>query len=752
MKRIIYFFILIAFSKLHAQSGAPPKINYQGVARDASGTPITVPIDLHFIISNNANNTVHDEIQSTIQPNTYGIFNTQIGLVTALSPTIGWQTGPYTLSVSIKISSSSTFTYVGAQQLVSVPFALYAERAGNALPTATVNGSTLRWDASLPGWKVDTNIVNNGNRVNIGNRYAIPNNKFAAITNNGSDSAAVFGFHKNATDGFAGVRGIAAGSSLPTSSLNATGILGGHFVGANLVGQGIGVLGQGHSEGANGIGLVAIGSSNSTNLSNNYAVGLYATTDPTCTTQHRFAGVFENGNVFIRDTLQLNIPGSIGAVLTRTTNGKAIWQSMPTATATGSGWSLSGNGGTTAGTDFLGTTDGTDLVVKTNSIERMRLFNGGGLSIGNVTGLASVLSVSGPVSAPSYGHFSIRSNGAASVNQAFMSFVSDGPSAIVRGILGDFSTSDADIYLNASNNLRLGAGVANTIVYINGTNKNVGIGTTNPTENVQIESATGTNLSIIGGGNTVPGLLFGDAGLHAKGKIEYDNLANSMNIWTNNTPNRIFIDNSGNVGLKTVSTSGHDLNIFNPGNNTSIKMTNNFTASFGLVLSINNAATNIISYENTPFNLGNNSTTFLSAQPNGNVGIGSTAPAINSRLAIKDGHLQSQQSAAPSIVGNNNASAQFWNGNSTDVTGIIEISIGSSPLPGTQATVTFNKPYNSVPMVIITPMNNNYAAKAVANCEVFVTATTGGFKINFNSAYPLTSTTMYFNYIVMEGN
>lgn len=752
MKNLFCFLVLLMFSKLNAQTGAPPKINYQGVARDASGIPITVPIDLHFIISNNANHTVHDEIQSIIQPNTYGIFNTQIGLVTALSPTIGWQAGPYTLSVSIKISSTSTFTYVGAQQLVSVPFALYAERAGNALPTTTVNGSTLRWDQSTSVWKADTNIINTGSRVNIGNRYFIPNNKFASIATNGSDSAAIFGFHTSASVGMAGVRGFAAGSSAGTNSLNTTGIFGGHFLAYNLLDQGIGVLGQGHSGGANGIGVVAIGSSNGTNLSNNYAVGLYATTDPTCTTQHRFAGVFENGNVFIRDTLQLNIPGNIGAVLTRTTNGKAIWQSMPTATATGNGWNLGGNGGTTAGIDFFGTTDGADLVVKTNSIERMRLFSGGGLSIGNAAGLASVLSVSGPISAPSYGHFSIRSNGAAGVNQAFMSFVSDGPSAIVRGILGDFSNSDADIYLNASNNLRLGAGAANTIVYINGTNKNVGIGTTNPTENVQIESSTGTNVSIIGGNNTLPSLGFGDAGSHFKGKIEYDNLGNSMNFWTNNTPNRIFIDNTGNVGLKTVSTSGHDLNIFNPGNNTSIKMTNNFTASFGLVLSINNAATNIISYENTPFNLGNNSTTFLSAQPNGNVGIGSTAPAINSRLAIKDGHFQSQQSAAPSIVGNNNASAQFWNGNSTDVTGIIEISIGSSPLPGTQATVTFNKPYNSIPMVIITPMNNNFAAKAIANCEVFVTATTGGFKINFNSAYPLTSTTMYFNYIVMEGN
>ncbi len=39
----------------------------------------------------------------------------------------------------------------------------------------------------------------------------------------------------------------------------------------------------------------------------------------------------------------------------------------------GSGWELSGNGGTTAGTNFIGTTDNTDLSIKTNNTERLRI-------------------------------------------------------------------------------------------------------------------------------------------------------------------------------------------------------------------------------------------------------------------------------------------------------------------------------------------------------------------------------------------
>lgn len=43
----------------------------------------------------------------------------------------------------------------------------------------------------------------------------------------------------------------------------------------------------------------------------------------------------------------------------------------------GSGWSLTGNAGTTAGTNFIGTTDAIDFVVKTNNTERMRVTSAG---------------------------------------------------------------------------------------------------------------------------------------------------------------------------------------------------------------------------------------------------------------------------------------------------------------------------------------------------------------------------------------
>jgi len=48
-----------------------------------------------------------------------------------------------------------------------------------------------------------------------------------------------------------------------------------------------------------------------------------------------------------------------------------------------SGWSLTGNAGTTAGTNFLGTTDAQDLAIKANNAEAIRVKTDGKVGIGN---------------------------------------------------------------------------------------------------------------------------------------------------------------------------------------------------------------------------------------------------------------------------------------------------------------------------------------------------------------------------------
>ena len=62
----------------------------------------------------------------------------------------------------------------------------------------------------------------------------------------------------------------------------------------------------------------------------------------------------------------------------------------------GSNWLLTGNSGTTAGTNFIGTTDAKDFVTKTNNIERLRVLSTGNVGIGT-TAPGSALDVKGTI-------------------------------------------------------------------------------------------------------------------------------------------------------------------------------------------------------------------------------------------------------------------------------------------------------------------------------------------------------------------
>lgn len=65
----------------------------------------------------------------------------------------------------------------------------------------------------------------------------------------------------------------------------------------------------------------------------------------------------------------------------RKTNGAAntAWSKLLTTTT---GWALLGNAGTNASTNFIGTTDAVDWVVRTSNAERLRVLSGGNVGIG----------------------------------------------------------------------------------------------------------------------------------------------------------------------------------------------------------------------------------------------------------------------------------------------------------------------------------------------------------------------------------
>lgn len=137
----------------------------------------------------------------------------------------------------------------------------------------------------------------------------------------------------------------------------------------------------------------------------------------------------------------------------------------------------------------------------------------------------------------------------------------------------------------------------------------------------------------------------------------------------------------------------------------------------------------------------------LVAEGTASVGIGTTTTATNAKLAIKDGHIQTQQGTAIpngniSVTGGATGTFTGMGTSPTDIAGKISI---TTPAAASTVTVTFSKVYATAPVVVITPTSANAAADMA---KTFVTSTTTSFTINF-AASPAANTKT-FNYMVVE--
>lgn len=118
---------------------SPQQINYQAVVRNNAGTPLAngTPVNLKFSIHDltETGAVVFTETQSTTT-NQFGLVNVEIGKLNNLA-IVNWGAGAKYLQVETQINNAPTFTDMGASQLLSVPYALYAanSNAGPQGPT-----------------------------------------------------------------------------------------------------------------------------------------------------------------------------------------------------------------------------------------------------------------------------------------------------------------------------------------------------------------------------------------------------------------------------------------------------------------------------------------------------------------------------------------------------------------------------------------------------------------------------------------
>lgn len=206
MKKLLSILAFIAFS-VTSFAQAPESFKYQAVIRDASNNILTnqaIGVQLTIQQGSIGGTAVYTE---TFAPttNAYGLVNLEIGTGTTADDfsAIDWSTGVYFMETAVDLTGGTSYTVMGTSQLLSVPYALYAEVASMAVNDmdmdstneyntsvvlngtnleTTDGGGTITTDLSaLAGsgfWSSNGTDISNTNTGNVGIGIANPINTF----------------------------------------------------------------------------------------------------------------------------------------------------------------------------------------------------------------------------------------------------------------------------------------------------------------------------------------------------------------------------------------------------------------------------------------------------------------------------------------------------------------------------------------------------------------------------------------------
>ena len=193
MKQFLYFFLyLIVAQSILAQ--APQKMSYQAIIRNTTNQLVVnqvVGMRISIIQGSQNGTAVYSETHSQTT-NANGLLSLEVGtgtVQTGTFSTINWVNGPYFIKTETDPLGGTNYTITGSSQLLSVPYAFYAENSGSSTPgprgpqgnpgiiaNGTATGNTTYWDGSK--WVLNSsNIFNNGSNIGIGTATPHPSAK-----------------------------------------------------------------------------------------------------------------------------------------------------------------------------------------------------------------------------------------------------------------------------------------------------------------------------------------------------------------------------------------------------------------------------------------------------------------------------------------------------------------------------------------------------------------------------------------------
>jgi len=127
--------LVIVASTILAQ--APQSFKYQAIARDVEGNVLSdqqISIRMNLLQGSNTGQVVYSEIHD-FRTNQFGLINFEIGngkMKIGDISAINWGLSQYFVQIEIDINGGSDYKNMGVSQLLSVPYALYAEKTSEA--------------------------------------------------------------------------------------------------------------------------------------------------------------------------------------------------------------------------------------------------------------------------------------------------------------------------------------------------------------------------------------------------------------------------------------------------------------------------------------------------------------------------------------------------------------------------------------------------------------------------------------------
>jgi uncharacterized protein (TIGR02145 family) len=158
MKKLYVFFLFMAVV-FTATAQSPLGISYQAIVRNTTGDILAnqnVALRISLLHGSITGSAAYVETHA-VQSNPFGMINIIIGngtIVTGVFDSVNWAEGPYFVKLELDAAGGNNFTDLGTSQMMSVPYALFAKKAGN-LPTGVNSGDMMYWNGNswimIPG-------------------------------------------------------------------------------------------------------------------------------------------------------------------------------------------------------------------------------------------------------------------------------------------------------------------------------------------------------------------------------------------------------------------------------------------------------------------------------------------------------------------------------------------------------------------------------------------------------------------------